>query len=140
MKKNEKKETNREWSLEELENEYWKNLEYYPTKLVERCFKFRKIPLKDLTIEEIRTLIGQQIGLDFLLPIAYEHLEKNILSEGDFYEGDLLESVLRTNKDYWLSHLEHYQALKLIINNNIYHITDKKLINSIDQFFNIIPR
>lgn len=135
-KQKELKDFDKELTLEELENDYWQTI-VYPSKLVERCYKFRKIPLKDLTIEQLRTLIGQQIGLDFLLPIAFEQLEKNILSEGDFYEGDLLESVLRTNKEYWLSHMLLYDKLKVITNNNIAVIEDNKLINSINFFLDI---
>lgn len=125
-----------ELSLEELERDYWKNLDFYPSKLVERCYRFRKIPLKDLTIEQLRTLISQQIGLDFLIPIACEHLEKNILVEGDFYEGDLLESLLSIEKDYWLSHWDLYKNLKIIVQESLHEIEGTNLSGSVTVFLN----
>lgn len=125
-----------ELSLEELERDYWKNLDFYPSKLVERCYRFRKIPLKDLTIEQLRTLISQQIGLDFLIPIACEHLEKNILAEGDFYEGDLLESLLSIEKAYWLSHWDLYKSLKIIMQESLHEIEGTNLSGSVTVFLN----
>lgn len=35
-------------------------------------------------------MIGQKIGLDYLIPLVLESLEDNILLEGNFYCGDLL--------------------------------------------------
>ncbi len=35
-------------------------------------------------------MIGQKIGLDDLIPLALESLEDNILLEGNFYCGNLL--------------------------------------------------
>jgi hypothetical protein len=85
-------------SLEQLENDIWPDIDF-PTPLVERCYKFRKIPLKDLTVEQLRVLIVQNIGVKFLLPNAYDILKSNILAEGDCYEGDLLNAVMNV-KDW----------------------------------------
>ncbi len=46
-------------------------------------------------------MIEQDIGLDFLIPLAIEELEKNILAGGECYSGDLLCNVLNSDKDYW---------------------------------------
>jgi hypothetical protein len=91
-------------SLENLENDYWIK-QNFDSDLIEKCHNYRQIPLRNLTIEQLRLLISQSIGLDFLLPIALDFLEKNILSEGDFYAGDLLESILKINKNYWKNKL-----------------------------------
>jgi hypothetical protein len=84
-------------SIEQLENDYWTDTNF-PTGLIERCFKYRKIPLRHLTIEQLRTLISQNIGLGFLLPAALEILRSNILAEGDYFPGDLLSAVLAVNE------------------------------------------
>ncbi len=84
-------------SIEQLENDYWADFDF-PTALVERCHKYRKIPIKNLTIEQIRTLISQNIGLEFLLPKALDVLKLNILAEGEYYPGDLLSAVLTTKE------------------------------------------
>jgi hypothetical protein len=87
-------------SVEQLENEYWKEADF-PTGLVERCFRYRKIPIGDLTPEQLRILIGQQIGLKYILPLALKILEQNLLTEAYLYEGDLLASVLDVDASFW---------------------------------------
>ncbi|WP_370027602.1 contact-dependent growth inhibition system immunity protein [Planotetraspora sp. GP83] len=42
-------------------------------------------PLADLTIEDLRLLIGQRIGLPCLVPIAVEWLDHDPMAEGDMY-------------------------------------------------------
>jgi len=49
-------------------------------------------------------MIGQQIGLEFLVPIALERLAENPFAEGDFYPGDLLMTLLRLPAGYWHKH------------------------------------
>jgi hypothetical protein len=115
-------------SLEALEREYWQKLEVYPSRLVENCHRFRKIPLQDLTTEQIRILISQQIGLNFLIPLACNELEKNILAEGDLYAGDLLEVVLRTDKRFWLTHLDLLERLRDLLKNNLNAIEDPRIL------------
>lgn len=74
-------------------------------------------------------MIGQDIGLDYLIPLALETLEDNILSEGDFYPGDLFNAVLRVNKDFWTSNQAYKNDLELIIEKNI-----KELERKLNQF------
>ena len=58
-------------------------------------FELRNKPLYEMTVEDLRILIGQGIGLKFLMPIALRVLSKDPLAEGMHYPGDLLASVLR---------------------------------------------
>ena len=80
-------------SLEQLEGS-WGDIETAPTSLVRRCITASKVPLRDLTSEHLRLLIGQEFSLNYLLPLALPLLEKSPLLAGDLYEGDLLNSVL----------------------------------------------
>ena len=89
-----------EYSLEELENSFWPEPEYN-SSLVINCHRLRKVPLKDLNTEDLRMLIGQKIGLKYLIPLALELLEENYFCSGDFYSGDLLSALLRVDNDYW---------------------------------------
>lgn len=91
---------NRNNTLEELENDFWGDPEY-KSHLVTECHKLRKVPLADLNIENLRILIGQKVGLKFLVPLALEYLEKDPLSEGDMYKGDLLACVAAIGNDFW---------------------------------------
>lgn len=105
-------------TLEDLENDIWKDDKNYPTGLVERCFKFRKIPVNNLTIEELRTLVSQNIGLYYIIPIAYKKLRENILAEGNFYAGDLLSAVVTTDKKFWESNPLYWKEIVVLINQN----------------------
>jgi len=93
-----------EETLENLEKEIWPNINPEDeSHLVRTCNRLRKIQLKDFEIEDLRIMIGQNIGLKFLMPLAIMKLNEDILVEGDFYPGDLLMTVLRSDKDFWES-------------------------------------
>ena len=94
-------------SIEQLENDYWKDIEF-PTGLVERCYRYRRIPIGNLTPGQIRTLISQQIGLKFLMPLALEMLRKDVLFDAELYEGDLLSAVLTVDISFW----KQYPAIR----------------------------
>ena len=87
-------------SIEQLENDYWKNVDF-PSSLVEKCFAYRKIPVSELSMEQLRLLVGQQIGLPYTIPKAMTVLQADILAEGDYYPGDLLNSLLDLSQADW---------------------------------------
>ena len=87
-------------SIEQLENDYWKEVDF-PSSLVEKCFNYRKIPVSELSVEQLRLLVGQQIGLHYIVPKAISVLQADILAEGDYYPGDLLNSVLSLSENDW---------------------------------------
>ncbi|CAM5281950.1 hypothetical protein SCANM124S_01199 [Streptomyces canus] len=49
----------------------------------------------------MRLLIGQDVGLPQLLPLALNVLRDNPMAEGDMYEGDLLAAVLTRSPAVW---------------------------------------
>jgi hypothetical protein len=104
-----------EKSIEQLENNYWKKELEFPTSLVGKCYDYRKIKLSELTIEQIRLLISQQIGIEFLIGIALKKLELNIIAEGNLYEGDLLDSVSKIPAKFWNKNKTEFEKLKIII-------------------------
>ncbi|MDX2848632.1 contact-dependent growth inhibition system immunity protein [Streptomyces sp. PA03-3a] len=55
----------------------------------------------ELTVDDMRLLIGQDIGLPYLLPLAVEVLRENPMAEGHMYEGDLLSAVLTRTQTVW---------------------------------------
>lgn len=69
--------------------------------LVVTCTNLYKKQLQLFTIEDLRIMIGQDIGLKWLIPLAIAELEKNILASGNFYDGDLLKAVLKSKSEYW---------------------------------------
>lgn len=87
-------------TLEELENDVWGAPEF-DSRLVTTCHKLRKKPIDDFTIEELRIMIGENIGLQFFVPRAVSVLERNPLAEGDNYPGDLLNAVTIADSSFF---------------------------------------
>jgi hypothetical protein len=63
-------------------------------------------------------MIGQNESLIYLIPLALEELGKNILAEGDLYEGDLLTNVLKIDADYWIQDTESLNRLQDLLGSN----------------------
>jgi hypothetical protein len=89
-------------SLQQLEGEDWGE-PTYDSHLVTECHRLRRVPLHEFTVEDLRIMIGQQIGLRYLIPVALEHLRTDPFAEGDCYLGDLLASVLRADSRFWVA-------------------------------------
>ena len=104
---------NRLLTLENLERDVW-GPPTFTSHLVTTCHKLRKKPLQDFTVEDLRMMIGQDIGSKYLLPIALEKLQENPLAEGDFYEGDLLYNVIRSQSPLLKEDRDFRAALKLV--------------------------
>jgi len=66
----------------ELEGVYWAAPDF-DSHVVRESNRLRLVPLGELTVENLRLVIGQRIGLTYLVPLAIEHLEANPLVEGD---------------------------------------------------------
>ncbi|MDB4089118.1 contact-dependent growth inhibition system immunity protein [Flavobacteriales bacterium] len=103
-------------SLESLEKKIWPSVNYEEESyLVGTCNKLRKIQLKDFEVEDLRIMIGQDIGLKFLLPLAIEKLNEDILVEGDYYPGDLLSAVLSSDKDFWKENSDYKNEVLVVL-------------------------
>jgi len=105
-------------SIDQLEKDIWKKPSEFPTDMVEKCYRFRKISIAELTNEQIRLLISQQIGVEYLIGIALEKLERNILTECDFYEGDLLVAVSSLPTEFWNENQTEFLTFKNIVELN----------------------
>jgi hypothetical protein len=90
-------------SLEQIEGKPWGDPPAHATRLVATVHRLRRVPIDHLDTEGLRLLIGQQEGLDVLVPLAIERLEADPLAEGDYYPGDLLAAVLSVPTEYWQS-------------------------------------
>ena len=114
-------------TLQELEMTDWGEPDF-DSHLVTTCHRLRRVPLNQFTVEDLRIMIGQSIGLKFLIPIAVEHLEQNPLAEGDFYVGDFLSAVFGIEESYWVEHSEDCQRVRAVV------ITVKDMLDSLDEF------
>jgi hypothetical protein len=102
-------------SLEELERDRWEAPPPDATRLIATAHALRSRPVGTLTVEDLRLLIGQNIGLPVLLPLAVEVLRDNPLAEGHMYEGDLLRAVLTRNSAVWSAYPELARQLTFIV-------------------------
>lgn len=105
---------NRKKSLEELEKNVW-GKPPYAIDLVKTCYALRKKPLNDFSVEDLRIKIGQNESLQYLIPLAIEILQENPFANGDYYEGDLLSSVLSVKKEFWQKNLLFYELVENIL-------------------------
>jgi len=124
-------------SLEQLENDYWGDPDY-DSYVVTTCHFMRKKPLHEVTVEELRLVIGQGFSLDFLMPMAIGLLKQNILIEGDLYEGDLLANVIsKKTFDYWKNNKSDWRRVITLIEQKKDIITDKMIVKLIQDFKDI---
>lgn len=117
----------RQKSLESLEKKTWPALSSDEgSYLIKTCNSLRKKQLQDFTTEDLRIMIGQEIGLYFLMPLAIETLTNDLFAEGDMYEGDLLKNVLDVDTKFWDDNKNYWQQLNEIIKDRRKEITKKK--------------
>jgi hypothetical protein len=105
-------------TLENLEKNVWANHNSY-YRLVNRVSALRKVPLSDFSVEDMRLMIGQNEGLDYLIPLAIEALTNDVLAEGDMYEGDLLQSVVLINPVFWKKNEGYWSTINGLIKSNL---------------------
>jgi len=84
-------------TLEQLEGEVWGEPQF-DSYVVTESHRLRRVPIRQLTVENLRLLVGQKLGLPWVLELALEILEVEPFAEGDLYEGDLLASVMELSR------------------------------------------
>ena len=97
-------------TLESIEKSIWPE-EDYGSSMIKRCLFLRKKWLQDFTAEDLRLMLGQDIGTLYLLPFALSVLDNDLLTEGDYYPGDLLNAVVNIDKKYWEAEPMWYKFL-----------------------------
>ena len=86
-------------TLDQLECVVWGE-PTHDSHLVTTCHRLRTKPIDEFSVEDLRIMIGQQISLPHLVPLAVAALERDPLAEGDDYPGDLLANVIGARE--WL--------------------------------------
>ncbi|WP_430968303.1 contact-dependent growth inhibition system immunity protein [Spongiimicrobium sp. 2-473A-2-J] len=128
-------------TLEALERSYWE-VPTFKSHLVQTCHALRKKQLKDFDVEDLRLMIGQNEGLDYLIPLAIAELGRDILSEGNLFEGDLLLNVLKSDEVYWKRETENLKIVCALFDQNKQRILNfapvgsirKSLFEAFDRF------
>ena len=125
------------FSLEELEDGKILSVPNDFSYLVRTSNELRKKKLIDFEIEDLRLMIGQNISLDYLIPLALEKLRKDIMAEGNYYEGDLLNSVLGVEDTFWKQHEKLRTKVKELISANIQYIESFKTAREFKRHLSI---
>lgn len=110
-------------TIETLENNRW-GPPQHNTYLVKRCHELRNIPIGEFTAEDLRIMIGQQMALPYLVPLAIGKLTKDLFTAGDFYEGGLPRNVLHIDGDFWQSHPGYWHEVDNLIKDRKVEISD----------------
>ncbi len=101
-------------TLDVLDPPAWGEPEFQ-SHLVTTCHRLRTKPIGEFSTEDLRIMIGQQIGLEHLVPLALAKVEGNPLCEGDFFPGDLLLALLRAETTFWAEYPSHKVTLERIV-------------------------
>ncbi len=104
-------------TIENLEEQDFGNPNEAPTNMIKRCLELCKVPLDKFTVEDLRLMIGQEFSLQYLIPLAIEHLQADIFAEGDFYPGDLLNNILSVDKKFWFANRDLWTKINNLIKN-----------------------
>lgn len=94
----------RQKSIENLEKSFWGQPPTDSTPLVEKVHRLRTIQIEKLEPKDIRLLIGQNVGLKYLITLALDILRNDLFIDAELYEGDLLQNVINVDRDFWKDH------------------------------------
>ncbi|MEU6484785.1 contact-dependent growth inhibition system immunity protein [Streptomyces sp. NPDC046887] len=107
----------RSFSIEALEGTAWTEPTSPESGLVSAIHRLRKVPIGELTAWDMTRLIGQNEGLEWLVPAALQILSDGIPEQvkGGWYEDDLLFALLTRSEDFWDENPSWEAGLKTII-------------------------
>jgi hypothetical protein len=91
-----------------------------------RAYRLYLKSLPEYGLDDIRFMIGQEIGAEYLTPIAINNLKTNILLEAEYYEGDLLNIIFKLHESFWEQHSYIASAFIKLLHDNY------QTLNSLD--------
>ena len=134
-------------TLAEIENSFGDIAPKPSSFLVQRIAELKNKKLSQFDIEDLRLCIGQddvwkEDSLRILISLAIVELDKNLLAEGDLYEGDLLQSILRVKSEFWMKNRELHKQVILLFEMSRDQVNSKaisddireKLLESLNKF------
>jgi hypothetical protein len=91
-------------TLTQLEGDDWGE-PTYPSFVVTNSHNLRHKPLREFTAEDLRFMLGQQISLPILMPMALDVLEfVDPFAGGNLSHRMLLHNALSVDKQFWREH------------------------------------
>ena len=126
-------------SIEKLEKKTFGPVPKDESSIVTRLWRLRQTPINEFEVDDIRFMILQGVGLSYLLIEAIDLLEKNLLIEGNYYDGDLLNSVLQLDKQQWGQIREQWGKVDTLIKDRLDFLRTIRPKLEIDNFYNCRP-
>lgn len=117
-------------SLEQLEGRRWGDPGPDATRLMRDVHAARTVPVAQLTAEQLRILLRQDVGVDHIVPAALRLLADDPLVEADYYPGDLLAAVLDLDPARWAAHPDEAAEVEALL--NAVDPADERLLDSPD--------
>ncbi len=77
-------------------------------------------PFDQFTSWDVSRAITQRICFEQLIPIAIKLLQANPMA-GEWYEGDLIDSMRKVPVSYWQAHSDQRDAMRIICNQVVQH-------------------
>jgi hypothetical protein len=131
------------WSdqtLDQLEGVTWGE-PTYSSYVVTNAHRLRKKPLREFTPEDLRFMLGQQISLPIVMPMALDVLEIDPFAGGDMSPGTLLFHALGVDRKFWQEHPELWYRLDVILVqlHAFREFIELELIPAAEQFQEVRP-
>lgn len=103
-------------SLEQLDGERWGEPPADATSLVRTVYEWRRRPIGTLEPHELARLLGQNVGLPWLLPPGVEIVREAAKQPtGGFLDGDLLYALVTRSPEVWTANPEPALELKTAV-------------------------
>ncbi len=127
------------WSnqtLTELEDDDWGE-PTYQSYVVCTGHRLRKKKLCDFTAEDLRFMLGQQISLSVLMPMAIDYLELvDPFAGGDMNHGTLLFNALKVDQKFWQENPKLWYRMNVILVtlHSFHKFISEELLPASDRF------
>lgn len=97
------------------------------SSIQKRIIRLYNKAIDEYTLGDLRFMIGQELGLDYLVDIAFNHLKENVFLDSEYYEGDLLSNILQLPPEFWETHPTEKNTLLGLLNTNSDTIQEQDL-------------
>jgi len=111
--------------LPEVKSEFGSSLE-------KNILKAEQKPIKELTNEDLRILLGQNLHLELIVPIVLDRLKFDILTRSEDLDVMLLTKLLQIESNYWEDNPEIKNTFDSLIKNNRQNIEEPQNKDKID--------
>ncbi|WP_328764976.1 MULTISPECIES: contact-dependent growth inhibition system immunity protein [unclassified Streptomyces] len=102
-------------TLDELDTPAWPPTPPDASRLVAKVHALRRKRLDELTPADLNTLVGQDVALPYVLPLAVALLLREPLLDAYYYPGDLLLNVVTRPQAAWTPLPDQAGALAAVL-------------------------